>query len=155
MKRRLAVAADHRGFTLKEKVIRFLKAKRIQILDFGTNSTESCDYPDYILKAAEALARKRVNRAIGICYTGVGSAIAANKVRGVRAALVVNVRQAELSRAHNDSNMLILGAGFVKPAQAKKIIETWLKTPFEGGRHARRVRKITDYEKRLGSGLDI
>ena len=148
MRHPIAVAADHRGFELKEKMIRFLKAKRIPVLDYGTNSSESCDYPDYILKAAEAVARKKANRAIGICYTGVGSAIAANKVKGIRAALVQNVRQAGLSRAHNDSNMLILGAGFTKPSQAEKIIDTWLKTQFEGGRHARRIRKITDYEKR-------
>ena len=118
------------------------------VLDCGTNSSESCDYPDYILKAAQAVARKKAARAIGICYTGVGSAIVANKVRGVRAALVQNVRQAGLSRAHNDSNMLILGAGFLRPAEAKRIIDTWLKTEFEGGRHARRVRKITNYEER-------
>lgn len=144
----VAVASDHRGFRLKEKVIRFLKRKRIHVLDFGTDSEESCDYPDYILKAAEALRRKKAERAIGICYTGIGSAIAANKVKGVRAALVQNVRQAKLSRAHNNSNMLILGSGFVKPASAEKIIQTWLQTQFEEGRHARRIRKITRYETR-------
>ena len=145
---KLAIASDHRGFELKEKMTRFLKAKRIRILDCGTDSEESCDYPDYILKAALAIRQKKVDRSIGICYTGIGSAIMANKVRGVRAALVQNVRQAELSRAHNDSNMLILGAGFVRPAQAKKIVATWLKTKFEGGRHARRVHKIARYERK-------
>ncbi len=148
MKLRLAVAADHRGFKLKEQMIRHLKAKRIRVLDCGTGSSEPCDYPDYILKAALAIRAKKAEGAIGICYTGIGSAITANKVKGVRAALVQNVRQAQLSRAHNDSNMLILGAGFVRPARARKIIDTWLRTPFEGGRHARRVRKIVDYEKR-------
>ena len=147
MKKSIALASDHRGFELKEKIKGYLEAKRIRTLDFGTDSTESCDYPDYILKAAEAVHRGRAERAIGICYTGIGSSIAANKVKGVRAALVQNVKQAGLSRAHNDSNMLILGAGFVKPAQVKKIIETWLETPFEGGRHARRIAKITRYEK--------
>lgn len=155
MKLKVALASDHRGFEMKEKVIRFLKARHFRVLDCGTDSSESCDYPDYILKAAEAVHKRKVDRAIGICHSGIGSSIAANKVKGVRAALVQNVKQAALSRAHNDSNMLILGAGFVKPAQAKKIIHSWLNTPFEGGRHARRVRKITDYEKKLGSGLDI
>lgn len=144
---KVAVACDHRGYQLKEKIVRFLESIRISVLDFGTDSEESCDYPDYILKAAEAVRRRKANRAIGVCYTGVGSAIAANKVEGVRAALVQNVQQAELSRAHNDSNMLILGARFVKPALAKKMIQVWLKTKFEGGRHARRIAKITRYEK--------
>ena len=148
LKTTLALAADHRGFWLKEKIRSFLGARGIKVLDFGTHSSESCDYPDYIIKAAEAVRRKKADWAIGICYTGIGSAIAANKVKGVRAALVQNVLQAELSRAHNDSNMLILGAGFVKPAQARKIVTTWLKTPFEKGRHLRRVRKITAYERK-------
>jgi ribose 5-phosphate isomerase B len=147
-KKFLALAADHRGFRLKEELVRFLKRKRIPVRDFGTFSEESCDYPDYVLKAAETIRRKQADRAIAICHSGIGSAIVANKVRGVRAALVHNVLQAELSRAHNDSNMLILGSGFVGQAQAKKIVEIWLKTPFEGGRHVRRVRKITGYEKR-------
>lgn len=146
--RSLALAADHRGFELKRKIARFLKAKRIPVTDFGTHSAESCDYPDYVLKAAEAVRRKKVTGAIAICHSGIGSAIAANKVKGIRAALVQNAEQAALSRAHNDSNMLVLGAGYVKLAQAQKIIETWLNTPFEGGRHERRVRKITDYESR-------
>ena len=148
MKKPIALAADHRGFELKEKIKHYLKAKRRGVIDFGTDSTESCDYPDYILKAAEAVRRGRAERAIGICYTGIGSSIAANKVKGVRAALVQHVEEAKLSRAHNDSNMLILGAGFVKPALAKKIIETWLATNFEGGRHAQRIDKITRYESR-------
>lgn len=143
----LAIAADHRGLRLKEKIIQFLKARKIRVCDFGTYSEESCDYPDFILKAAEAIKKKKALRAIAICHSGIGSAIAANKVKGVRAALVQNVKQAKLSRAHNDSNMLVLGSGFVKPALAKKIVDAWLKTPFEGGRHLRRIRKISSYEK--------
>ncbi len=149
---KLAIASDHRGFRLKEKLIRFLQSKRISVLDFGCCCEDSCDYPDYILGAAEAVGRGRAQRAIGICYTGIGSSIAANKAKGVRAALVQNARQAELSRAHNDSNMLILGAGFVKPAQAKKIVAAWLKTPFEKGRHLRRIQKISAYEKNRSGG---
>ena len=145
--RSLALAADHRGFELKEKIIPFLKRKRIRVTDFGTHSTESCDYPDYVLKAAEAVRQKKVSGAIAICHSGIGSAMAANKVKGVRAALVETAEQAALSRAHNDSNMLVLGSGFVTLVQAKKIIEAWLKTPFEKGRHSRRMGKITAYEQ--------
>jgi len=148
MKASIAIAADHRGFEMKEKIVDFLKAKRIRVLDVGTDSTESCDYPDYVIKAAEAVKKKKVSKAVAVCHSGIGSAIAANKVKGVRAALVQSVEEAALSRAHNDSNMLILGSGFVKTPLAKKIIETWLKTSFEGGRHARRIRKITKYESR-------
>lgn len=116
-------------------------------MDFGTHTGESCDYPDFIFKAAGAVRRKKAERAIAVCHSGIGSAIAANKVKGVRAALVANVEQAKLSRAHNDSNMLVLGSGFVTPSTARKIVEAWLKTQFEGGRHARRVDKISRYEK--------
>lgn len=144
---KIAIAADHRGFEMKEEIVRFLKAKGAEVVDFGTDSAESCDYPDYIVKAAEAVAQKKADRAIGICHSGIGSSIAANKVKGVRAALVQNEEQARLSREHNDANMLILSSGFVKLAEAKEIIDIWLKTQFEGGRHARRVNKITDYEK--------
>ena len=146
--RKIALAADHRGYELKNKIIDFLKSKRIPVIDYGTNSPESCDYPDYIFKAAEAIRRGEAGRAITVCHSGIGSAIAANKVKGVRAALVQNAEQAMLSRAHNDSNMLVLGSGFVKLGAVKKIVETWLKTKFEGGRHARRISKITEYEKR-------
>lgn len=148
MTNRVALAADHRGFELKEKLIHFLKSKRIPVIDYGTDALESCDYPDYVLKAAQAVRHGRTKRAIAICHSGIGSSIAANKVKGVRAALVQTVEQAKLSRAHNNSNMLVLGSGFVKLAQAKKIVEVWLKTPFEGGRHARRIRKITEYERK-------
>lgn len=144
---KIALAADHRGFELKERIAQFLKAKGVQVMDFGTHSSESCDYPDYMIQAAEAVRRKKAEKAIGVCYSGIGSAIAANKVPGVRAALVQNRLQAELSRAHNNANMLILGSGFVKPSQVKQIVEAWLKTPFEKGRHLRRIQKISDYEQ--------
>ena len=148
MKNTIALAADHRGFELKEKIKEYLESKKIPVMDYGTHSGESCDYPDYIIKAAEAVKKGKAERAIGVCHSGIGSSIAANKVRGVRAALVQNAEEAKLSRAHNNSNMLILGSGFVKPAQVKKIIQTWLDTNFEGGRHARRIDKITRYENK-------
>ena len=146
--KKIALAADHRGFEMKQKIAPFLRTQGFEVIDYGTDSEESCDYPDYILKAAEAVAKGSVPLAIGICHSGVGSAIAANKVKGVRAALVQNEEQAKLSRAHNDANMLILGAGFVEQPLAQKIVNAWLNAEFEGGRHARRLDKIRDYEKR-------
>ena len=145
---KIAFACDHRGFEVKKNILDFLKHKHTEVVDFGTHSAESVDYPDYILKAAEAVSNGTCTKAIGVCYTGIGSAIAANKVAGVRAALVKNVKEAELSRAHNDSNMLILGAGFLEPGILLPLVETWLNTKFEGGRHADRVNKIRDYEKK-------
>ena len=145
---KIAFACDHRGYEVKKNILDFLKHKNFEVVDFGTDSGQSVDYPDFILKAAEAVSEGKCAKAIGVCYTGIGSAIAANKVPGVRAALVKNVKEAELSRAHNDSNMLIMGAGFLEPGILLPLIETWLNTKFEGGRHADRVNKIRDYEKK-------
>lgn len=145
---KIAFACDHRGFELKEPIFQFLKSKSFQVTDCGTFSDKAADYPDFILEAAEKVSSGVCDRAVGVCYTGIGSAIAANKVPGVRAALVRSVKEAELSRAHNDANMLILGSGFVPREELVNILETWFATPFEGGRHERRVGKINDYEKR-------
>ena len=117
-------------------------------MDCGTDSEESMDYPDTIFAAAQKLSTAACGRAIGICYTGIGSAITANKVRGVRAALVRGGEEARLSRAHNDANMLIVGAGFLDLKKIFSILEIWLATPFEGGRHERRVDKIKAYEQK-------
>jgi ribose 5-phosphate isomerase B len=125
-----------------------LKSKGFAIEDCGTHSTESADYVDPVIAAAEKVKSGNCGRAIGICYTGIGSSIAANKVLGVRASLVKSVEEARLTRAHNDSNMLILGAGFLDPKVTIPIVETWLETPFEGGRHEQRVNKIKDYERK-------
>lgn len=143
----IALAADHRGLEMKEKIKTLLEDQGYKVVDYGTHASDSCDYPDYMIKAATAVRQGKAERAIGVCHSGIGSVIAANKVKGVRAALVSSVEQAGLSRAHNDSNMLILGSGFIPSSQVKKIVNTWLETPFEGGRHARRIRKITNYEK--------
>ena len=146
--KKVAFACDHRGFEVKEKILSFLKKKGYEVVDFGTNSGESVDYPDFILKAAESVSKGNCEKAIGVCYTGIGSSITANKVKGVRASLVHSVKEAELTRAHNDSNMLILGSGFLPEELLIPIIETWLATPFEGGRHVERVNKIRDYEQK-------
>lgn len=145
---RIAFACDHRGFEVKEKIIKLLKSRGYEVIDCGTNSTESVDYPDFIFKAAERVGKGSCERAIGVCYTGIGSAIAANKVKGVRAALVKSLKEAELTRAHNDSNMLVLGAGFLRKSAILSIIKKWLETPFEGGRHESRVNKIKAYEEK-------
>ena len=148
MNKKIALACDHRGFAFKQRVMEYLLQKKYAVLDCGAHSEASCDYPDFILAAAEKVGKGVCERAIGVCYTGIGSAIAANKVPGVRAALVQSVKEAELSRAHNDANMLILGAGIVDPSILPQIIETWLATPFEGGRHVRRLDKIKAYEQK-------
>ena len=146
--KKISFACDHRGFEIKEPIFAFLKKKGYEVTDCGAYSAESCDYPDFMFKAAEKVSKGECARAIGVCYTGIGSTIAANKVPGVRAALVHTVREAELSRAHNDSNMLILGAGFMDLSVLIPILEIWLNTLFEGGRHECRVDKIRAYEQK-------
>jgi len=139
---RVGIASDHRGFKLKNVLIDFLKTKNVSVVDYGTYSNEPCDYPDYVYPLVKAVRDRRVNKGIIICYTGIGSSICANKVKGVRAGLVYNLKTAALSRRHNDTNIIVLGAGFLTLFLAKKIVWRWLNTEFEGGRHLRRVRKI-------------
>ncbi len=139
---RIALGADHRGFALKEALGRWLSERGDQVTDFGTTNAESVDYPDYAFKVARAVARHQAERGILICSTGIGMSIAANKVRGVRAALVNSVRLARLSREHNDSNVLCLGADVISGGLARRIAGAWLKAEFAGGRHERRLAKI-------------
>ena len=148
--KKIAFACDHRGFEIKAGILDYLEKKKYQVLDCGTDSPDSSDYPDFIFPAAEKVAKGECSAAIGVCYTGIGSAIAANKVKGVRAALVHTLKEAELCRAHNDANMLILGAGFMDHSAIIPVIEKWLNTPFEGGRHEQRVSKIKQYEQKHG-----
>jgi len=147
MRPKIAIACDHRGLQMKNALISHLQKKNFNVVDCGTNSEDSCDYPDFMFKAAEMVSKKECLRAIGICYTGIGSAIAANKVLGVRAALAQNIEQARLSRAHNDSNMLILGAGFLPQELLFPLVDAWLNTSFDRGRHEIRVGKIRSYEQ--------
>ncbi len=144
----MSLASDHRGIEIKSEIAAYLKQRGIEVLDFGTNSSESCDYPDFMFPAAEALGKGECQRAVGICYTGIGSVIAANKVRGVRAALVEDVARAKLTRQHNDSNMLILASGFHSNTELMDIVKAWFDTEFEGGRHEQRVGKIKSYESK-------
>lgn len=143
----IVLGCDHGGFLLKEKIVKFLKKKGIKVKDFGTFSEESMDYPDTAYQVAAAVSKKKAGRGILICKSGIGNCIVANKLKGVRAALCYNAKAARLSRQHNDANMLVLGALFVNGAKAKKIIDVWLKTPFAGGRHLRRIKKIERIEK--------
>lgn len=139
---KIAVASDHGGFKYKEIIKKYLSNKGIEIIDFGTHDENSCDYPDYIQKAAVALSNGEVDYSIGVCSSGIGVSIVANKFKGVRAALCHNIETAKLSRQHNNANFLALGQKFVDENILIELVETWLNTEFEGGRHQRRVEKI-------------
>ena len=135
----ISIASDHGGYCLKEHIKAYLTAKGINVRDCGCDSQESCDYPIFAKAAAEAVADGRCEKGIVICTTGIGVSIAANKVKGIRCALCTDSLQAEMTRRHNDANMLALGAGITGGNLAKRMVEIFLHTEFEGGRHARRV----------------
>ena len=143
---KIAIGSDHAGFRLKEIVKNFLKTKNIEVEDFGTYTEESVDYPDYAFKVGEAVARKDFDFGILICGSGIGMSIAANKVKGIRAALCNDLYSAHVSREHNNANILCMGGRVIGEEVAKEIVSVWLNAKFEGGRHERRVNKITDYE---------
>ncbi|OGW86654.1 MAG: ribose 5-phosphate isomerase B [Omnitrophica bacterium RIFCSPHIGHO2_02_FULL_46_11] len=141
------MASDHRGVALKSEIVGLLKSKGLQVKDLGTNSEASVDYPDYALKAAQAVAKGEASQGIVICHSGIGVSISANKVKGIRAALCQTVEQAELARKHTNANILALPAGFVNSELAKKIVTKWLASEFEGGRHEGRIGKIKTFEE--------
>jgi ribose 5-phosphate isomerase B len=143
---KIALGADHRGFELKEKIKKYLVDLGHQVTDFGTDSTQSVDYPDFGFKVAESVAKGQSGFGITFCWTGNGMNMAANKVKGIRSALCTNEEMARLTRGHNDANVLALASKFVSEQQAKKIVGVWLATEFEGGRHIPRLEKIKDYE---------
>lgn len=142
----IAISSDHGAVDLKEKVKEYLSNNEYEFRDFGTYSTDSCDYPIYTEKAARAVASGECDRAVVLCSTGIGASIVANKVSGIRCALCTEPYSAEMTRRHNDSNVLAMGAAVVGEDLALRILEVWLNTEFEGGRHARRVDQITDIE---------
>ena len=144
----IAIASDHGGYVLKEHIKAYLAAKGITCKDFGTDSTASCDYPVYGRPAAEAVASGECERGIVICTTGIGISITANKVKGIRCALCGDPLSAELTRRHNNANVLAIGAGVVGPNLAERIVDVFLSTEFEGGRHQRRVDKIMAIENK-------
>ncbi len=148
--RRIAIGADHGGFALKATLIPLLQAQGYEVADLGTHSATPCDYPKIGYKVATAVAQGQFDRGILLCKSGVGIAIVANKIPGIRAAVCGDAFDAERSRAHNDANILVMGAEKLSAAQAKRIMARWFATPFEsGGRHERRVRQIGEIERTL------
>ena len=142
----IAIASDHGGYALKEHIKAYLTAQGKTCKDFGTDSTASCDYPVFGRAAAEAVASGECETGIVICTTGIGISITANKVKGIRCALCSDSVTAEMTRRHNNSNMLAMGAGIVGSLLAERIVDTFLATEFEGGRHERRVNLMMDIE---------
>ncbi|MDP1889932.1 MAG: ribose 5-phosphate isomerase B [Gemmatimonadaceae bacterium] len=145
------IAADHAGFALKEKLKDYLDKKGVSVKDLGTYTPERCDYPEYAYALAKAISSGKSKRGILICKSGIGSAIVANRLPGVRAALCYNLKAAKLSREHNDSNVMVLGSAFVKTDLAKRMAFAWLNTGFLGGRHLRRVKLIDCIDKKIRS----
>lgn len=144
---KVAIGADHRGYLLKEQIKSIFSRDNVDLEDMGTTGRDSCDFPDYAYPVARAVAGGRAERGILICSTGNGMAMAANKVRGIRAALVMTPEMARLSRQHNDANILVLPADFVDPQLVPKIVKVWLETDYQGERHQRRLDKIAKYEE--------
>ena len=142
----IALGSDHGGFPLKQHVKDYLDSHGLEYVDYGCADTSSCDYPVYGKAAAEAVASGKCDRGIVICTTGVGISIAANKVKGIRCALCTDPLMAEMTRRHNDANMLAMGAGLIGQNMADRIVDTFLSTEFEGGRHQRRVDRMMEIE---------
>jgi len=141
---KIAIASDHAGYSLKQDLIAYLKELGHEVIDLGTNSEDSVDYPDFAKKMAEEITAKSGDRGILICGTGIGMSIAANKYNGVRAALCLFPEMAELSRKHNNANVLVLAGRLMGTELARWVVKKFLETDFEGGRHARRVKKIEE-----------
>lgn len=147
---KIAICSDHGGYELKRKLIPYLEQKGHSVFDFGCFSADSVDYPDFAFPMAEAVARGDYDRGVAVCGTGVGVSICCNKVRGIRCALCGDLLSAELTRRHNDSNVLALGGRIIGVETAKAIAKVWLDTAFEGGRHEGRINKISEYENTQG-----
>lgn len=143
---KISIGSDHAGFEYKEAIIAHLKKAGHEVVDYGTDSSESTDYPLFIIPAAEAVARKETERAIVVGGSGNGEAIAANKVKGIRCALCWSHETAEFGRRHNNANALSIGQRMIPLELALEIVDIWLATPFDGGRHARRVAELDCYE---------
>ena len=149
--KKIAIASDHGGFELKETVITHLLNDGWEIDDLGPNNEDSVDYPDYGIKLAEIIANKKAERGIVICGTGVGMSIVVNRFPGIRGTLCSDIYTAKMCREHNDSNILIMGGRIIGKGLASEIVDTWLNTAFEGGRHQRRLDKINEIDANLKS----
>ncbi len=145
---KLVIASDHGGHDLKRELTEFLKEKKIAVEDLGNHGADSVDYPDYAVRVAEMVSQGSADSGILVCGTGIGMSIVANKFKNVRAAVVSDEFTARMSREHNNANILCLGGRVKKPGEAKRLVEIWLSTPFEGGRHSRRLEKIAAIEKK-------
>ncbi len=143
---KIAISSDHGGNNLRKEIMALLDELHISYEDFGPTTNDSVDYPDYAKPVAEKVAAGEFDRGILICGTGIGVSIAANKVKGIRCALVHDVFSAKATRCHNDSNVLAMGERVIGPGLAREIVTTWLNTDFEGGRHTRRIEKISELE---------
>ncbi len=140
---KIAIGSDHRGVDLKRALVSYLKKKGHEVEDFGTYSKESCDYPEFALKVARTVLKKKADKGILICNSGIGMAMAAGSIKGIRAANCFNLSNARFSREHNNANVLTLGAEFINAQKAKRMVNIWLKAKFSGGRHERRVKMFS------------
>jgi len=147
--KKIAIASDHGGFDLKKSIVSFLLNKGWVVDDFGAPSTDPVDYPDYGIKLAKAIIDKKFVRGILMCGTGIGMSVIVNRFPGIRGTLCSDVYTAKMSREHNDSNILIMGGRVIGPGLAIEILDTWLNTEFEGGRHQRRLDKIKNIDAKL------
>ncbi len=149
---RIAIGSDHAGFPMKEIIKEYLRSLGHEVLDMGTHSAQSVNYAEFAEKVAREVASGRAQRGILICGTGIGMAIAANKVGGIRAALVHSEYTAKMAAMHNDANIITFGGRVEGPQEAKRFVKIWLETPFEGGRHNKRLEKITEMEEKCKEG---
>ncbi len=145
---KLAIASDHGGYDLKREIIQFLEKNKINVTDLGNQSGESVDYPDYAEKVASLVSQGQVDAGILVCGTGIGMSIAANKFKGVRAAVVSDIYSAQMTKAHNNANVLCLGGRVSNPEEARELVRIWMETPYEGGRHEKRLQMIRRIEEK-------
>ncbi|MBL7084942.1 MAG: ribose 5-phosphate isomerase B [Candidatus Omnitrophica bacterium] len=151
---KIAIGADHGGYRLKNKLVKFLEGRGHVVADLGTHSPKRCDYPAIGYKVAASVAQGLFSRGILVCKTGIGFSIVANKLPGIRAALCLTKLQARRSREHNNANVLALAGNYLSLKKACEIVDVWLSTEFSGGRHARRVRQISNIEKRIAHSVE-
>lgn len=144
--KKIVIGSDHGGYALKEAIINHLKKKKYEVIDVGAYSEDRVDYPDFAEKAARMVASKEVKMGILICKTGIGMCISANKIKGIRAANVHDIDTAKLSKEHNNANIITLGSIVLEPEEAIEVVESWLDAKFVGGRHKRRIKKISKLE---------
>lgn len=152
---KIAIACDHRGFAVKQRILAQIADRGHEIVDFGTDSPKPCDYPDYAIPAAKAVAAGQVDRGILIDGSGIGMSIAANKIAGIRAAICHDELTAEISRRHNNANILCFAADLLGDELIRRIVDVWLLTPFENGRHGRRLEKLAELERQIFNALNV